>query len=164
MREMCDIEKRLNDIEESFNTAIKDLREAIEEKKNNIDDFRVEGLWRIDLDNRTAVTRTTPSMDFKSLCYYNCFLDMNNAERWAKKINAQLKLRIIAEHLNEGWKLNWSNAIEEKHFIAKGAGGEIERRSNNYTDLGAVYFKTEIFVKEAIELMGDQVHDLFLEQ
>jgi len=170
MREICDIEKRLNDIEESFNTAIKDLRIVIEEKKNSNDDFdkndfKVKNKFYIDNNVVKEIIHVYESkeMFFSTLYNYDIFSDKETAERWAKKINAQLKLRIIAEHLNEGWKPNLKDSYEKKWIISC-YKNELEA---NYADdlcFGQTCFQTKVLAEKAIELMGDQVHDLFLEQ
>ena len=95
---------------------------------------------------------------------YNVFETKEECEVWAKRINAMHKLRLIANHLNEGWKPDWKNSDQAKYRIRcntyKNEG--YKAGSNTVTVEGMIYFKDEESVNKAIELMGkESLDDLF---
>ena len=163
---MNTILERLKVVEELFTNTLTDIKKDIElmKKGKDGDDFEVEGLFKIGLENNTW-TMCNDKIKFKDLKIYNLFLSYDTAEHWAKKINAQLKLRLIAEHLNEGWKPDWKNFNETKYFIVLDGENEgVISESYSYYNSGIIYFKKRTLAQKAVELMGEQVHDLFLEQ
>ena len=86
---------------------------------------------------------------------YNCA-----SEAQAKRIVAFNKLQNIAKYLNEGWKPDFPGSI--KYTICKNHTGTYSHIGNNKYQAGAIYFRTEDLVYEAIRLMGKKsLNDLF---
>ena len=165
---MNTILERLKVVEELFTNTLTDIKKDIELMKkkdtDDTDDFEVEGLFLID-NYGNPVSGLNDKIKFKDLKNYNSFLSFDTAKCWAKKINAQLKLRLIAEHLNGSWKPNWKNCNETRYYIIlKEDQEKIIFESYSYYNSGIIYFKTRELAKKAVELMGEQIHDLFLEQ
>ena len=165
---MNTILERLKVVEELFTNTLTDIKKDLElMKKKDADDtdnFEVEGLFKTSLDNNIW-TMCNDKIKFKDLINYNSFLSRDTAARWSKKINAQLKLRLIAEHLNAGWKPDWKKFDVCKYFITLNeANREIIVNIYSYYNSGYTCFKTQELAQKAIEMMGDQIHDLFLEQ
>ena len=100
------------------------------------------------------IEHTTTGGDF-----YN---DINNcaSEAQAKRIVAFNKLHNIAKYLNNGWKPDFPGSI--KYTICKNHTGTYSHIGNNKYQAGAIYFRTEDLIYEAIRLMGEEsLNDLF---
>ena len=100
------------------------------------------------------IEHTTTGGDF-----YN---DINNcaSEAQAKRIVAFNKLHNIAKYLNNGWKPDFPGSI--KYTICKNHTGTYSHIGNNKYQAGAIYFRTEELIYEAIRLMGEEsLNDLF---
>jgi hypothetical protein len=138
-------------------------------KKNIKYDFEVDAVCFIsDVKGRIAYNGggSHTITKFRWISDFNKFSDREIAERWIKKINAQLKLRLIAEHLNKGWEPDWENENEIKYSISFNMkkSKEIFIVHHLEYDEGKIYFKSEELAKKAREIMDDQVYDLFLKQ
>ena len=100
------------------------------------------------------IEHTTTGGDF-----YN---DINNcaSEAQAKRIVAFNKLHNIAKYLNNGWKPDFPGSI--KYTICKNHTGTYSHIGNNKYQAGAIYFRTEDLIYEAVRLMGEEsLNDLF---
>ena len=105
------------------------------------------------------------------------FRDLDNctSKAQAKRMIAFNKLQNIAKYLNDGWKPNFDDILQEKFYISY-VGDEPE--SDLLVDLlksdqvyckvdepvyeSSIYFKTEKLACEAIRLMGkESLNDLF---
>ena len=105
------------------------------------------------------------------------FRDLDNctSKAQAKRMIAFNKLQNIAKYLNDGWKPNFDDILQEKFYISY-TGDEPE--SDSQVDLlksfqvyckvdepvyeSLIYFKTEKLANEAIRLMGkESLNDLF---
>lgn len=92
----------------------------------------------------------------------NTYNDINNcaSEAQAKRLVAFNKLQNIAKYLNNGWKPDFPGSI--KYTICKNHTGTYSHIGNNKYQAGAIYFRTEGIVYEAIRLMGkESLNDLF---
>lgn len=92
----------------------------------------------------------------------NTYNDIDNcsSEAQAKRIVAFNKLQNIAKYLNKGWKPDFPGSI--KYTICKNHAGGYSPIGNNKYQAGAIYFRTEDLVNEAIRLMGkESLNDLF---
>lgn len=92
----------------------------------------------------------------------NTYNDIDNcsSEVQAKRIVAFNKLQNIAKYLNKGWKPDFPGSI--KYTICKNHTGTYSHIGNNKYQAGAIYFRTENLVYEAIRLMGkESLNDLF---
>ena len=89
--------------------------------------------------------------------------DINNctSEAQCKRMVAFNKLQNIAKYLNKGWKPDFPGSI--KYTICKNHAGGYSPIGNNKYQAGAIYFRTEDLVNEAIRIMGkESINDLFL--
>lgn len=92
----------------------------------------------------------------------NTYNDIDNcaSEAQAKRLAAFNKLQNIAKYLNNGWKPDFPGSI--KYTICKNHTGTYSHIGNNKDQAGAIYFRTEDIVYEAIRLMGkESLNDLF---
>lgn len=92
----------------------------------------------------------------------NTYNDIDNcaSEAQAKRLAAFNKLQNIAKYLNNGWKPDFPGSI--KYTICKNHTGTYSHIGNNKYQAGAIYFRTEGIVYEAIRLMGkESLNDLF---
>lgn len=92
----------------------------------------------------------------------NTYNDIDNctSESQAKRIVAFNKLHNIAKYLNNGWKPDFPGSIN--YTICKNYAGGYSLIGNRKCQAGAIYFRTENLVNEAIRLMGEEsLNDLF---
>lgn len=92
----------------------------------------------------------------------NCY-DTNNctSEKQLKKLLAINQLMNVAKYLNGDWQPNWYNNYENKHYL---------RICNEKIEIGCaaiyisdiVYFKSEGFAKQAIDILGEETIKLAL--
>lgn len=91
---------------------------------------------------------------------YNYFDNCTSIAQ-AKRMIAFNKLQNIAKYLNNGWKPNFKDAVQN-WFIAELYFGEYQAKVTYSGKYGIVYFKSKDLVLEAIRLMGeDSLNDLF---
>lgn len=89
--------------------------------------------------------------------------DPNNctSERQVEKLLAFNKLMNVAKYLNKGWKPNWDDSLEMKWTIRL-INDEIVPYYLINCNETFLYFKTEKFVKQAIEILGEDTIRLAL--
>lgn len=104
--------------------------------------------------------------------------DINNctSEAQAKRLIAFNKLQNIAKYLNDGWKPNLDDTLQEKFYIASEGLGEAEsdfpidliKHYGVYCQVDepvyptSIYFKSSKVAHDAVLLMGkDSLNDLF---
>lgn len=85
------------------------------------------------------------------------------SKRQAEKLLAINKLMNVAKYLNGDWQPNWYNEEEGKYYI------QIENVTKNLNidctglfNSSIVYFKSEEFAKQAIEILGEETIKLAL--
>lgn len=91
------------------------------------------------------------------------YKDVDNctSEAQVKRLIAFNKLQNIAKYLNDGWKPNFKDAIQN-WFIAEEYSGEYKAKFSYSGNYGIVFFKSKCLTNEAIRLMGkDSLNDLF---
>ena len=94
----------------------------------------------------------------------NTFPTEQAAELEAKRRNLLTRFRAFRDECNEGWKMYWSNHLENKYYI----GSELEGIGVCSTVLIRVfpifgYFKTREDAERAIDLFGDEIKELFVD-
>lgn len=129
------------------------------------------------LDKKTYWLGNTQiyKMDRAGSSEYN---DINNctSEAQAKRLIAFNKLQNIAKYLNDGWKPNLDDTLQEKFYIASEGLGEAEsdfpidliKHYGVYCQVDepvyptSIYFKSSKVAHDAVHLMGkDSLNDLF---
>lgn len=93
----------------------------------------------------------------------NTFLTKEAAELEAKRRNLLTRFRAFRDECNGDWKMCWSNYLENKYYI----GSELEGIGVCSTVLIRVfpifgYFKTREDAERAIELFGDEIIELYV--
>ena len=142
-------------IEDFLNKGEYDTAENIQ------DDWTVKGTYFIDA-NWFDIMDCTETDNFKTLSSYNIFESDSEAYKWAKKINAMNKLRLIANHLNGDWIPDWYD-YTEKYFISFDPEYEkyiVDCCSNIIYNV--IAFKDDDSATKALNLMGQEsLDDLF---
>ena len=101
-----------------------------------------------------------------ALCHYErglTFKTVEEAEQYDKERILLFKLHKWAEEHNEGWKPDWEDGYEEKHFILYNtASEEFEFELYYYTPTFSKlpYFKSEEIAKQFIEEFGDEIKEV----
>ena len=100
----------------------------------------------------------------------NVFKIKQEAERERDKRELLTRFRQFRDKCNGDWKPDWNNSKFDKFFISSYIGdfdeAEIfiyrERDYNHFSPFG--YFKNESDAERAIELFGDEIKRLFVEE
>lgn len=151
-----DIKTKIYLLEQELLKLKREVSQKEKEKKYDFiyyASFFIEGVSFIKEINEDGSVSKPYFCDMKD---YNYFSSKEIADKWLKKINAFLKLRMIAEHLHgEEWEPNWNNQIEAKWEI------NCERGCYKISTAWVaqkfpVYFKTKEFAEKAIEMMGEE--------
>lgn len=93
----------------------------------------------------------------------NAFQTKEAAELESKRRKLLTRFRAFRDECNGDWKMYWSNYLEKKYYIA----AESEGIGVCSTDLIKVfpifgYFKTREDAERAIELFGDEIIELYV--
>ena len=93
----------------------------------------------------------------------NVFPTEQAAELEAKRRNLLTRFRAFRDECNNGWKPDWSNNGEKWEIDCKEEGLIALWTSfvNSFSTFG--YFKNKEDTKRAIELFGDEIKELFME-
>lgn len=94
----------------------------------------------------------------------SCY-DTNNctSEKQLKKLLAINQLMNVAKYLNDDWQPNWNNHEESKYYFRWNSTGnelQVGEALVMYSDI--VYFKSEKFAKQAIDILGKETIKLAL--
>lgn len=105
----------------------------------------------------------TNAVDKPRLFQGNVFKTKEAAELEAKRRNLLTRFRAFRNECNGEWKMCWSNYLENKYYI----GSELEGIGVCSTVLIRVfpifgYFKTREDAERAIELFGDEIIELYV--
>lgn len=85
-----------------------------------------------------------------------------NSEEQIVRLIALSKLMVVADHLNDGWKPDWSDCKYNKYFIAQEQDGILRVFSTKENCGGLVYFKSDELAIKAIEICGEEmIRDIF---
>ena len=120
--------------------------------------------WNINveafMDEENSVCESMGDYNFKDLPDYNYFESIEECSTWAKRINALHKLRLIANHLNEGWKPDWGNGVQDKYRVWRDMDSDTYATECNMRNIESmIYFKDEESAHKAIKLMGKESLD-----
>ena len=94
----------------------------------------------------------------------NVFKTQQEAELEAKRRNLLTRFRAFRDECNGGWKPDWSYSFESKHYLEI-IDSKVVLDSVNYANRIATfgYFKNKQDAERAIELFGDEIKELFVE-
>ena len=102
--------------------------------------------------------------DNKYFSQGNTFPTEQAAELEAKRRNLLTRFRAFRDECNDGWVPDWKNAYENKLFICK-VDSKLEvyvsSIGNSFAMFG--YFKNSEDAERAIELFGDEIKELFVD-
>ena len=84
------------------------------------------------------------------------------SERQAQKLLAINELMNVAKYLNDGWKPDWNNGLEEKYYLYINNGNKLCVYYIYGYNKGPVYFKSEELARQAIEILGEETIKLAL--
>ena len=94
----------------------------------------------------------------------NIFPTKQAAELEAKRRNLLTRFRAFRDECNDGWKPDWSDSFNFKHYleiIDSKVVLDSVNCSNRIATFG--YFKYESDAERAIELFGDEIEELFVD-
>ena len=102
--------------------------------------------------------------DNKYFSQGNTFPTEQAAELEAKRRNLLTRFRAFRDECNNGWKPDWSDSFESKHYLEI-IDSKVVLDSVNYANRIATfgYFKNEEDAERAIELFGDEIKELFVD-
>lgn len=83
-------------------------------------------------------------------------------EHQLEKLLAINKLMNVAYYLNGNWEPNWNDGSQKFFMYYNTTNRDIEIDVNTYFNSGVVYFKSKEFVKQAIEILGEETIKLAL--
>lgn len=94
------------------------------------------------------------------------FESAEEAEKFLKERRLLFKLRQWAKMKNEGWKPDWNNFSQRKFFVKYSSFSNAlqSTSSSDYCSLSKLpCFKTEEIVEECIELFGDEIKEILIQ-
>lgn len=94
----------------------------------------------------------------------NIFKTKEAAELEAKRRNLLTRFRAFRDECNDGWKTDWNNHNSKKWCITKNEEGMYAMWTfefNSFSYFGS--FKNQADCEHAIELFGDEIKELFVE-
>ena len=85
----------------------------------------------------------------------------------SKRRNLLTRFRAFRDECNDGWKPDWKDGFEDKLFISFDIFGDklswrLARSVNGFNTFG--YFQNESDALKAIELFGDEIKELFVDE
>lgn len=93
------------------------------------------------------------------------FRTKQEAETEAKRRNLLTRFRAFRDECNGGWKINWKDAEQAKYIIKSDNEGDLYVITywtvNEFHFFG--YFKDYSDAQRAIELFGDEIKELFVD-
>lgn len=97
---------------------------------------------------------------FAANCYKigNYFKTEEQAEKILEKIKIYVKLKRLAEKLNNGQKIDWDNSKQEKYYIyfCKSDKKIILTNTIGIQDIGQIYCLDEDFLEKAKQVIGEE--------
>lgn len=95
----------------------------------------------------------------------NIFPTKEAAELEAKRRNLLTRFKAFRDECNGNWKVDWESNNDRKHYILFSSKGKLETYStgvcNDFQLFG--FFKNKEDAERAIELFGDEIKELFVE-
>ena len=95
----------------------------------------------------------------------NIFPTKEAAKLEAKRRNLLARFRAFRDECNGDWKPDWRNYLEKKHYIYCGENRNFKIYSSSSANEFCLfgYFKNEQDAERAIELFGDEIIELFVD-
>ena len=105
-------------------------------------------------------------LDRDQLNIGNTFPTYEAARLEAERRNLLTRFRAFRDECNNGWEMDWKNHRNRKYFISFEASGKLilfnSCTVNQFCLFG--YFKNEEDAQRAIDLFGDEIKELFMEE
>ena len=103
-------------------------------------------------------------MDKDRFSQGNIFPTKQVTELESKRRNLLTRFRAFRDECNDGWKPDWSNSFKSKYYLEI-IDSKVVLDSVNYANRIATfgYFKNEEDAERAIELFGDEIKELFVD-
>lgn len=103
-------------------------------------------------------------MDKDRFSQGNIFPTKQATELESKRRNLLIRFRAFRDECNDGWKPDWSNSFKSKYYLEI-IDSKVVLDSVNYANRIATfgYFKNEEDAERAIELFGDEIKELFVD-
>lgn len=103
-------------------------------------------------------------MDKDRFSQGNIFPTKQATELEAKRRNLLTRFRAFRDECNGNWKPDWSNSFKSKYYLEI-IDSKVVLDSVNYANRIATfgYFKNEEDAERAIELFGDEIKELFVD-
>ncbi len=103
-------------------------------------------------------------MDKDRFSQGNIFPTKQATELESKRRNLLTRFRAFRDECNDGWKPDWSNSFKSKYYLEI-IDSKVVLDSVNYANRIATfgYFKNEEDAERAIELFGDEIKELFVD-
>ena len=94
----------------------------------------------------------------------NIFKTQQEAELESKRRNLLTRFRVFRDECNDGWKPDWSDSFNFKHYLEI-IDSKVVLDSVNCANRIATfgYFKYESDAERAIVLFGDEIKELFVD-
>lgn len=105
----------------------------------------------------TAARWTDDGIDKERFALGNVFKTAEDAKFALAKRKVEVLLQDIADELNDGWKPDWTNVMERKHFICYGHTSKGLYVMSTTMDKPGVYFKSSVIAREAVSRIGEDV-------
>nr|DAW70039.1 MAG TPA: hypothetical protein [Caudoviricetes sp.] len=169
MSRITELEKQITELDERKVELQKELE--LEKQKNGIEypplNLREE-YWIINDRGEIRCSWWYNDSIDKTRCKIgNIFLTEEKAEKEFKKLSLLTRFRQFRDKSNGDWKPEWLNKQERKYFMGYLAESKsYEATSCSKGDLFILfgYFKNQNDCKRAIELFGDEIKRLFVEE
>lgn len=130
--------------------------------------YKYDRYWFIysdsDVDSATWFGGETDKGRFKN---GNVFPTKEAALLESKRRDLLTRFRAFRDECNDGWKPDWKDGFEDKLFISFDIFGDklswrLARSVNGFNTFG--YFQNESDALKAIELFGDEIKELFVDE
>jgi hypothetical protein len=159
------INDHLDDLRVNYNSAFEEIKTEIEElKKEQIEEIEilpVPGIYSLSSANFDCFKNDDCHISANPK-KWNQFQTKEEAEMIANRFRAYLKLRRIAEILNNGWEPDWNDTSELKYYVFFNCFEEAFTVSwqDSFIDISRIYFQTRELAQKALGLMGEDMEHL----
>lgn len=168
MSRVVEIQKQIEELEKKT----QELQKELEFEKNKYVvayPFEIpDSYWRLEL-NGIITKDWWGNDDWERHCYKqgNVFLTEEEAEKEQQRREFLIRFKQYRDKCNGDWKPNWEDSLEYKFFIVFDYNlDELVLTWYTYlkhfNNLG--YFKNDADVERAIELFGDEIKRLYVEE
>lgn len=152
------------EILEELKKKYEELGKEIERLENQSDvNWRAalnENFFYIDENTDIGWSFDNNISTFADNCYKtgNYFKTEEQAEKMLEKIKIYVKLKRLAEKLNDGQEIDWNNSKQEKYYIYffKSDKKLILTNTIGIQDIGQIYCLDEDFLEKAKQEIGEE--------